>query len=153
MSDLIVFRSLIEKKLIEAEQQVIRHRETLASIDEMLNGEEIQSQPHVALVALKKGGKESFTKKASIFILGLEGEFNNRGLALTLMNQFPEMSGISENRMKDKVASVVSRLKQEGKVVIVHKGVGSEPNIYKVSSEEDGDDFLLGIEDENTEDK
>ena len=161
MNDLTTYRRKIVQKLKNAQEQVKKYEEHLAMIDAELQGDEFQLpetpiiSSHINLIVSspKKDRIESFAKKTRDFVLRIEEEFNTRGVAQAIRSQLIDASDIDEEVLIRKVSSAVWRLKREGRIAIVHKGAGSEPNIYKILSQEDEDDILLGIESKNTENK
>ncbi len=150
MSDLTKFRAKIENRLNEAKEVVRKYEDHLTMIDAELHGDEIQFpetsviKPEASMLLVPpQAKKESFAGKTRKFILGLESDFHIRGVALILLKEFPDTSNIDEGAMIRKVSSAVWRLKKEGKVIVIHKGAGSEPNTYRVVlSKGDNAEFL-----------
>jgi hypothetical protein len=158
MGDLATYRAKIEKKLNEAEEQVRKFKEHLAMIDEEMGNlpqapKKIQSiSPKTNLVVPSpKSERKSFSQQFKEFILSIPTDFNIRGISQAFMSNFPNTSDIDEETVVRRASSVLWKLKKEKKIIVVHEGIGSEPNIYRVAPKTKNETGLFEGEDNQEE--
>lgn len=141
MGDLASLKQKMEERLKEAEAKVEMLRESLRMINEEMGAASKRpavprtpKPPSDSLIALSpKTGSDSLPQKIKSFILGIEGEFNNRGVTLAVLKSFPNLPGdLDEKAMLNRVTNIVWRLRKAGMIEVTHQGVGNEPNTFRV---------------------